>query len=183
MGINEIKRCAVFLDRDGVINTPIIRSNRPYPPRDISELTIISGVSENLKKLHDAGFLLIVVTNQPDVARGTQTAAAVEEINRALIKNLPIDDFIVCYHDDSDMCSCRKPKAGMLLAACNKFNIDLKNSYMIGDRNKDIIAGYIAGCTTILIDYEYNEQILIKPNLQVTTLAAATRYILTIRKL
>jgi D-glycero-D-manno-heptose 1,7-bisphosphate phosphatase len=108
--------------------------------------------------LHTAGFLLIVVTNQPDVARGATTREAVEEINATLDAALPIDEFRTCFHDSGFGCECRKPKPGALLAAAALHDIDLSESYMVGDRWRDTEAGHRAGCKTILIDYSYHEK-------------------------
>ncbi len=151
-------RRAVFLDRDGVINRAMVRNGKPYPPANITEVEILPGVFEALVALHDAGFMLIVVTNQPDVARGTTPLAVVEEINHYLENCLPIDEFRTCYHDGADGCDCRKPLPGALLAAAQQHGIDLGESYMVGDRWRDLEAGTRAGCTTIFIDYGYDEQ-------------------------
>ncbi|MFZ4524744.1 MAG: D-glycero-alpha-D-manno-heptose-1,7-bisphosphate 7-phosphatase [Chlorobium sp.] len=151
-------RRAVFLDRDGVINRAMVRNGKPYPPANISEVEIFPGVAEALGALHDAGFMLIVVTNQPDVARGTTPMAVVEEINHYLDNCLPIDEFRTCYHDGDDGCDCRKPLPGALLAAATQYGIDLSESYMVGDRWRDTEAGVRAGCKTIFIDYGYDEQ-------------------------
>ena len=104
------------------------------------------------------GFALFIITNQPDVARGTQTRDAVEAIHQALASSLPIDGIFVCYHDDTDHCACRKPKPGLLLEAQRKHSIDLSRSFVMGDRWRDIDAGHSAGCKTILIDYGYKER-------------------------
>jgi D-glycero-D-manno-heptose 1,7-bisphosphate phosphatase len=151
-------RHAVFLDRDGVINKSIVRSGQPYPPSSVAELEILPGVPEALVRLKAAGFLLIVVSNQPDVARGTTARADVETINASLGQALPIDEFRVCYHDGSDGCDCRKPKPGMLLAAAHERRLDLAGSYMVGDRWRDVEAGRRAGCKTFFIDYGYDEK-------------------------
>jgi D-glycero-D-manno-heptose 1,7-bisphosphate phosphatase len=178
MGVGVLMARAVFLDRDGVINRTLVRDGKPYPPRNIGELEILPGVGEALKQLHNAGFKLIVVTNQPDVARGTQTRAMVEEINAALQSSLPIDEFRVCYHDDADQCACRKPRAGALLQSAQEFGIDLKASFMIGDRWRDIEAGRRAGCKTIFIDYHYAEKERVEPDHRACHLADATEWIL-----
>lgn len=178
MGVGALMARAVFLDRDGVINRALVRDGKPYPPRNIGELEILPGVAEALQRLHNAGFKLIVVTNQPDVARGTQTRAVVEKINAALQSRLPIDEFRVCHHDDADQCACRKPKAGALLQSAEKFGIDLKASFMIGDRWRDIEAGQNAGCKTILIDYHYVETKHIEPDYRVRDLTEAANWIL-----
>lgn len=167
---------AVFLDRDGVINRAVIRGGRPYPPAGVEELELIPGVREGLAALKSLGFLLIVFTNQPDVARGSATREAVERIHEELRAGLPLDDVLVCMHDDRDACGCRKPKPGMLLAAAEKHAIELSASLVIGDRWRDIEAGRAAGCTTILIDYGYAEK-RPDPDIRVTSLEQAVNWI------
>jgi D-glycero-D-manno-heptose 1,7-bisphosphate phosphatase len=149
---------AVFLDRDGVINEAVIREGKPYPPATLSDVKISENFEYVLQKLKAKGFVIVGITNQPDVARGLQTRAAVEEINQHLLKKLPIETILVCYHDEKDACSCRKPKPGLILDAAAFFDIDLANSYVVGDRWKDIEAGKNAGCKTIFINYAYLEQ-------------------------
>jgi len=178
MGVGVLMARAVFLDRDGVINRAIVRDGKPYPPSNIGESEILPGVAEALKQLHNAGFKLIVITNQPDVARGTQTRAMVEKINAALQSSLPIDEFRVCYHDDADQCACRKPRAGTLLQSAQEFGIDLKASFMIGDRWRDIEAGRSAGCKTIFINSHYAEKDRVEPDHCACHLADATEWIL-----
>lgn len=148
---------AVFLDRDGVLNRALVRAGKPYPPQELSEVEILPGVEEALLALKEAGFILITVSNQPDVARGTLKRETVNSINNYLGERLPMDRFIMCFHDSGDDCACRKPKPGMLLEGALEFNIDLSRSYMVGDRWRDVDAGKIAGCKTIFIDYGYDE--------------------------
>lgn len=149
---------AIFLDRDGVVNESVIRNGRPFPPASVNQLKLVANAADSLKQLKVYGFLLIVVTNQPDVRRGTTTRQTVEQIHVALAKQLPIDDFFVCYHDDDDRCECRKPFPGLLLEARRKYRINMEQSFLIGDRWRDIDAGAAAGCRTVLIDYGYNER-------------------------
>ncbi len=149
---------AVFLDRDGVLNRPLIRDGKPYPPRALEEVEILPGVAEALENLKRAGFLTIVVTNQPDVARGTVRRETVEEIDARLASQLPLDQIMVCYHDDRDACQCRKPAPGLILTAARQHDIDLSKSYLVGDRWRDVEAGQHAGCKTILLDYGYAER-------------------------
>lgn len=149
---------AVFLDRDGVVNKAVVIDNKPFPPASLHELEIIDGVKEGIAQLKEAGYMVIVATNQPDVARGKTPLQQVEEINRFLESELSIDEVYCCYHDGPDNCHCRKPKPGMLLDAAEKYSINLEQSFMIGDRWRDIDAGKHAGVTTILIDYNYDEQ-------------------------
>lgn len=154
--MNHDLRRAVFLDRDGVLNRAFVRDGKPYPPASLEELEILPGVPEALARLRQAGFLLIVVTNQPDVARGTQRREQVEAINDALKSALPLDEVVTSYEDgDSPR---RKPNPGMLLEAAERHRIDLARSFMIGDRWKDVEAGRRAGCRTVFIDYGYTER-------------------------
>lgn len=169
----------MFLDRDGVINRPTVRNGKPYPPISLSDLVILPGVETALKRLHGVGFKLVVVTNQPDVARGTQSRANVEEIHAALRKYLTLDEIRVCYHDDIDRCTCRKPAPGMILDAAHDSEIDLGASYMVGDRWRDIEAGRRAGTRTILIDYVYNETRVSEADMVVKSLAEATDWIIS----
>jgi len=174
-----MRRRAVFLDRDGVINRAIVRDRKPYPPRDLDELEILPGAREALTHLRSAGYMLIVVTNQPDVARGTARATTVNAINRCLEQTLPIDSFRTCFHDDKDRCNCRKPQPGLLLAAGKDFGIELSRSFMIGDRWRDIDAGKAAGCTTVWIDCDYDEQRPVA-DYRVQSLAEAAELILSL---
>jgi D-glycero-D-manno-heptose 1,7-bisphosphate phosphatase len=149
---------AIFLDRDGVINQAIIREGKPYPPRSVDELVVESDVKPALARLKQLGYLLIGITNQPDVARGQTSRQQVEAIHNFLLKTLPLDEIRVCYHDNSDGCHCRKPLPGLILDAAKKWQIQLADSYMIGDRWRDIEAGQAAGCQTIWIDAGYHER-------------------------
>jgi D-sedoheptulose 7-phosphate isomerase len=151
-------RPAVFLDRDGVINRPVVRGGKPAPPTNVAELELLPEVACSLRDLKARGFALFIITNQPDVARGTLTREAVESIHEVLASSLPIDAIFVCYHDDADHCACRKPQPGFLLEAQRRYNVDLSRSFMVGDRWRDIDAGHNAGCTTVLIDYGYSER-------------------------
>lgn len=180
MGIHgPVTDRAVFLDRDGVINRSMVRDGKPHPPSSIAELEVLPGVPEALGRLRAAGFRLIVVTNQPDVARGTRTRRAVEELNEALRAQLPLDEFRVCYHDDGDRCLCRKPAPGMLQDAARDCGVDLAASYMVGDRWRDIEAGERAGCTTIFIDHGYEERQPRRYDMKVRSLAEAADWIVS----
>jgi len=169
---------ATFLDRDGVINRAIVRAGRPYPPASVAELEILPGVASALGALRAAGFRLIVVSNQPDVARGSTPQAAVAQINEALLSALPLDAIRCCLHDHQHECDCRKPRPGLLLRAAAEFGIDLSSSWMVGDRWRDIAAGRAAGCRTIFIDYAYDEARPQQPHHCVASLAEAAQIIL-----
>ena len=174
-------RRAVFLDRDGVINASVVREGKPYPPASLEELKILPGVAEAVRSLHEAGFAVVVVTNQPDVATGIQRREVVETIHSNLRNELLIDDVRACYHTDADNCACRKPKAGMLLEAAHDLAIDLTISFMVGDRWRDIEAGKAAGCYTFFIDYGYLESKPELPDMVVASLEEASKMILSIQ--
>jgi D-glycero-D-manno-heptose 1,7-bisphosphate phosphatase len=150
-------RPAVFLDRDGVLNEALVRDGRPFPPRSPEELVVVPGVPDACARLRARGLVLVVVTNQPDVARGLQSAEDVAAINARLRAAIAIDALYVCPHDNDDQCPCRKPKPGMLLAAARDLALDLPRSFMVGDRWSDIEAGRAAGCRTVYIDRGYQE--------------------------
>ncbi|HUA57233.1 MAG TPA: HAD family hydrolase [Verrucomicrobiae bacterium] len=170
---------AVFLDRDGVLNRAVIRDGKPYPPADVGELEIVPDAAEALAALKDSGFLLFVVTNQPDIARGKQTWLMLDAIHAEMAAGLPIDGFYVCPHDDPDGCGCRKPKPGLLQQAASEHAISLADSYMIGDRWRDVEAGRRAGCRTIWLDFGYRERGPdISPDATLDSLTEAAAWIL-----
>jgi D-glycero-D-manno-heptose 1,7-bisphosphate phosphatase len=171
-------RPAVFLDRDGVLNKAIVRDGKPYPPRDLSEVAITHGAGAALEELKRAGFLLIVVTNQPDIARGKASRAEVDNINAQLAAALPLDAIEVCEHDDSNQCDCRKPKSGMIMRAHERFGVDLASSFMVGDRWRDIEAGRRAGCRTVLIGDGYGETFPSAPTVKFASLPGAASWII-----
>ena len=155
--LNPARR-AVFLDRDGVLNRAIVRDGKPYPPASLGELEIVEDAAGSLRRLKNLGFLLLVVTNQPDVARGTQTLDTIHAMHAAMRESLPLDDFLICPHDDRDGCRCRKPLPGLLLEAQARYGIDLGRSFLVGDRWRDMDAGHAAGCRTVFIDQNYRER-------------------------
>jgi D-glycero-D-manno-heptose 1,7-bisphosphate phosphatase len=156
MGVGPLRR-AVFFDRDGVLNEAVVRGGVPHPPASAEDLRIARGARDAVRAVRDAGYLAIVVTNQPDVARGTATLEGVEAINAAVASQLGIDAVYTCPHDDADGCDCRKPKPGLLLRAAREREIDLPASFFVGDRTKDIACGRAAGCTTVFLDAGYGE--------------------------
>jgi transaldolase len=180
VGVGQVKalRPGVFLDRDGVINRTTVRGGVPCPPASVDEVEILPGVAEALQRLAGRGLPLIVVTNQPDVARGTQTAERVEAINRLLAQKLPITAVYTCYHDSGDNCDCRKPKPGMLIRAAGEHGIDLSRSFMVGDRWADVEAGRAVGCKTFLIELPYSHGHRCTPDSRVADLAEAAGQVL-----
>jgi D-glycero-D-manno-heptose 1,7-bisphosphate phosphatase len=176
VGIGAVR--GVFLDRDGVLNRTRVQGTVTHPPRNVEEVQLLPGVAEALALLAGAGLRLVVVTNQPDVARGLQTMEAAEEINRHVLGQLPLDAIRACYHDDADSCTCRKPQPGLLIEAARDYGIDLEHSFMVGDRWSDIAAGQAAGCLTYLIDGPYNQRERCRPDFVVADLSEAARLIL-----
>ena len=152
-----MKRAAVFLDRDGVINRPLLIQGRPLPPATLAEFELLPGVPPALEMLKSRGYWLIVVTNQPDVARGSGCRTTIDRMHEVLRQRLPLDAILTCFHDDAYGCECRKPRPGMLLRAAEDLDLDLARSFMVGDRWRDIEAGRRAGCGTFFVDRGYDE--------------------------
>ncbi|MBM3756224.1 MAG: HAD family hydrolase [Acidobacteria bacterium] len=157
MGVGTVTR-AVFLDRDGVLNRAVVRDGKPYPPASAASVELVDGAVACMARLKAAGFLLLVVTNQPDVARGTQSAAELNAINDVLRAALPLDAFFICPHDSGDACDCRKPKPGLILQGAAAYGVDLAASFVIGDRWRDMDAARAAGVRGVWIDYGYSER-------------------------
>lgn len=176
------RRRAVFLDRDGVLNRAVVVDGRPYPPICLAELELLPNVDLACRRLAESGALLICVTNQPDVARGTQSAAEVKSINDWLRMTLGLFEVRACFHDERDGCFCRKPRPGMLIEAARQHGIDLAGSIMVGDRWRDIEAGRNAGCRTVFLNYEYNERQPQNADFTFRSLLAAVPTILSILK-
>lgn len=171
-------RPAVFLDRDGVLNESFVGADGvPRPPAGLAQFAVVEGAAEACRRLGELGFLRIVVTNQPDVARGAQRREIVEAIHERLRDEVQIDDIRVCYHDDVDLCECRKPSPGLLVSAAADWGIDLAASYMIGDRWRDVEAGERAGCATVLIDTHEHKPLKVEPTARVDSLAMAVDWI------
>lgn len=171
-------RPAVFLDRDGVLVVPEFRDGRSFAPRTMEDFHIYDGAAQNARRLKEAGYALIVVTNQPDVGNGLVERSVVEEMHRELCNAMPIDAIEVCYHTNADDCDCRKPKPGMLLRAAARMDIDCSRSVMVGDRWSDVEAGKAAGCKSIFIDLGYRERQPERPDFIVPSFDQATETIL-----
>jgi D-glycero-D-manno-heptose 1,7-bisphosphate phosphatase len=169
----------VFLDRDGVLNRALVRDGVPHPPHDLGEFELLPGVAQALERLAK-DFALLVVTNQPDVARGTQTRERVEELNRHLAALTPVHEVFTCFHDNADGCPCRKPKPGLLLEAARRWHIDLGRSFMVGDRWSDVVAGQAVGCRTALVETAYSGGSRCRPDRRVRDLAEAADWIISL---
>lgn len=175
----ERRRTAVFLDRDGVLNEVVMRAGGRVvgSPRTRAEFELVEGVAEALTELRRAGHHLFVVTNQPDLARGLLEPEVIEAINTELVEGLGIDEVMVCPHDDPDQCRCRKPEPGMLEELARRWEIDLGESFLIGDSWRDLGAGQAAGCRSILLRRPYNEGV--EAEYEADSLAAAVELIVS----
>jgi len=149
-------RC-VFLDRDGVVVIPHFRDGRSFAPRRLEDLHIYPEARESLPRLKDAGFMVAVVSNQPDVGNGLIEQSVLSAMHDLLVRTLPIDAIKICTHRQDEICACRKPKPGMILELAREFDVDLTGSFMVGDRNSDVEAGLAAGCVPVFIDHDYSE--------------------------
>ena len=141
---------ALFLDRDGVINQLIEEKGKLRSPRCMDEFRYELGVLEFIREIKEMAFEVIVITNQPEVKRGLVTKEIVNDFHKKISVDTGIYNFFICWHDTYDNCDCRKPKPGLFFDAQKELKISLEDSYMIGDRDKDIIAAENAGCSGIL---------------------------------
>ena len=182
MGKHDVARRAVFLDRDGVLNRALVRNGRPYSPARVEDFQLHDDVISGCARLKAANFLLVVITNQPDVGRGTQSREAVEAMNLKMQSALPLLDRIeICYHAGErygQPCGCRKPRPGMILRAAAELNIDPKRSYVIGDRWRDVDCARAAGCRAIFIERGYKESLREAPDFTVANFNDAVSAVL-----
>ena len=169
---------AVFLDRDGVLSRSLVKDGKAYAPRVLKEFRLLPRAVDSVKRLKISGFIVVVVTNQPDIGNALVSRSVVDSMNDRLRSRTAVDDIEMCPHRQDEGCSCRKPKPGMLLNAARRHDIDLKRSFMVGDRASDIVAGETAGCHTVFIDRRYNESPPRAPGAIVRSLPAAVDFIL-----
>lgn len=161
---------AVFFDRDGIVNKAIVRNGKPYSPQALDELELYEETCEFVSFLSKRATQAFVVTNQPDVARKKIDWDTLDSIHEAINANMNFTEIFVCPHDDFDRCNCRKPKPGAIFELAKKYKIDLKESFVIGDRWKDVVAGKAAGCKTIFVDWQYDETCNANPDFSVSSL-------------
>jgi D-glycero-D-manno-heptose 1,7-bisphosphate phosphatase len=172
-------RRAVFLDRDGVVNRSDVKKGKPYAPRRLSDFRLLPGVARAVADLKAAGFIIVVVTNQPDVGHGLISRETLDSMHEKLRAKVPVDGIMVCRHRQDEGCSCRKPKPGLIRQAMRRWGINATGSYMVGDRWNDVVAGHAAGLYTIFVDRGYAEGPKIQPDLTVRSLRQAASIILT----
>jgi D-glycero-D-manno-heptose 1,7-bisphosphate phosphatase len=176
-------RPAVFLDRDGTLNIQAVRDGKPYPAESLDDFRLFPGVTAGCKTLKAAGYALVVVTNQPDVGRGTLAQSIVESIHSRLLELVPeIDRIEVCYDPGRGEASTRrKPEPGMVLESAEALGLDLARSWMVGDRWRDVECGRRAGVRTVLIDFGYAEEEPMAADYTVKSFPEAVATILTQR--
>lgn len=145
---------AIFFDKDGTLNYSVFWKNKYRAPRIVSETFFYKGLTEKLQLLKELDFLIFLVTNQPDISYGDIESTNYSEMVNHIQKSFDIVEVATCIHPIQKQCLCRKPSPKMLFDLSSKHNIELKNSWMIGDRISDINAGKSAGCKTILIRRE-----------------------------
>lgn len=167
----------MFLDRDGVLVETLVRAGRAEAPVSLEEFRLVADAAAQVGRLREAGLVPIIFTNQPDVARGVIAEETLARMHARLRAAAPVEDIFLCPHDEADGCGCRKPKPGMLLAAAERWRIDLPSSYVVGDRWRDIDAGRAVGCYTILLERPYSA--CTTAHARVTDLRAAVDLILT----
>jgi D-glycero-D-manno-heptose 1,7-bisphosphate phosphatase len=186
---------AIFLDRDGVLNelvvNPVTQEHEaPQKPKDVA---LLPGIANAIKQLRMSGYTLVVFSNQPDVAKGKCTLQDLSNAHDAIVaalgaEEIRLDDFYYCYHHPKGIvpqwtgpCECRKPAPGMILKAAQKHNLDLKSSWVVGDRDIDAEAGVAAGCRSILVNYPFTSKQRKNPSSFpiVADLSAAAGYILS----
>ena len=167
---------AVFFDRDGTLIFSKIIKGQPIAFNKLQDIKIIPGIKETISKIKKFGYLCIMITNQPEYERKINTKKNIIEINNFVKKKLKLDSIFVCF-SNNEKNYFRKPNPGMLLLAKDKFNLNLKKSYFIGDRWRDIDAGNKVGCKTILLKYDYEEKINTKPKIQINKISELKKYI------
>ena len=150
---------AVFFDRDGVLNKLVHRDGNYYSPRDIKNFKLYSDAEKAIHDIQEKGYLAIIVSNQPDIARGYLNKSVLDEMTKQIFDKIKVDDIFYCMHDDPDAEGCRKPDPGLIIKAQKKWDIDLKQSLMVGDTKKDRGAAENAGKKFILISRSYNDHI------------------------
>jgi D-glycero-D-manno-heptose 1,7-bisphosphate phosphatase len=176
---------ALFLDRDGVVDELVYYPSHDEweSPRRVADLKMIGGVTEPLRRFHDAGWLLFFVTNQPSAAKGKASTEELQEVHDAVVASIdvPVTRSYICFHRSEDACECRKPKPYFLHEAARTFDIDLARSWMIGDQDSDLRCGRAAGCKVALLEHRGSEHKrgAVEPDLRVNDLAELAAQLIT----
>jgi D-glycero-D-manno-heptose 1,7-bisphosphate phosphatase len=146
-----MKQC-VFLERDGILTHPVVVGRNQRSPLTLREFVVRTEVSPLLHELKAAGFLLIVITNQPELSQGSLSRRELDAMHQLLLRTFALDDILVCPHEEMERCSCRKPKAGLLIEAAHKWRLDLSRSFVVSDKWQDAEAARRAGVTSLMLD-------------------------------
>lgn len=149
-------KAAVFIERDGILNRVCVERQNQVSPRTVEELDLNDAAVIPLKALKDAGFLLVGTSNQPGLSRGYLARRELDLMHTLIRKRFPLDDLLVCPHDEFDRCPCRKPKPGLFQEAAYKWHLDLEHSFVVSDKWQDAEAAHNAGCTSLLIKSPWN---------------------------
>jgi len=145
-------KLGVFIERDGILNHVRVEGQHQVSPLTLDEFEVKREAEPLLSKLKAAGLVVIATTNQPGLSRGYQSRRELDRMHDLLRRTLPLDDILLCAHDEADRCPCRKPKPGLLVEAAFKWHLDLDRSFVISDKWQDAEAARTAGCTSLLIN-------------------------------
>lgn len=145
-------RSAIFFERDGILNDCRVERGQQLTPRTLEDFRVNVTACEPLQKLKNAGFLLLAITNQPGISRGYLSRRELDLMHIVLRKKMPLDDLLMCAHDEMDHCPCRKPSPGLIREAAFKHKLDLDRCFVVSDKWQDAQAAHNAGCTSILLD-------------------------------
>ena len=149
-------KTAIFFERDGVLNLTKTERNNQVVPLTLDQFKVNPEAIPALRKLKAAGFLLIATTNQPGLSHGHLSRREMDWMHEAMRRQLPLDDILVCPHDQSDRCGCRKPGTGLLVEASFKWHLDLGLSFVVSDKWQDAQAAQIVGATSLLLRSQWN---------------------------
>ena len=169
-------RFGVLIERDGVLNQALVERSQQVSPLSLGQFSINPAAAGLVRKLKSAGLVVVATTNQPGLSRGYQSRRALDQMHALLLKEVPLDDILVCPHDETDRCPCRKPKPGLLTEARYKWQLDLDRSFVVSDKWPDADAALAVGATSLLINSPWLGKA--HHDLVVTDFEAAVRKIL-----
>ena len=150
---------AVFIERDGILNEVRTGPRQQITPIGLEDFKVLTSASEALKKLKAVGYVVIATTNQPGLSRGYQSRRELDRMHDLLRRSLPLDDIMVCPHDEADHCPCRKPRPGLLIEAAFKWHLSLEQSFVVSDKWQDAEAARSAGCTSVILKSPWNGEV------------------------
>jgi D-glycero-D-manno-heptose 1,7-bisphosphate phosphatase len=144
-------KTAIFIERDGILNLAPVERQHQVTPVALEQFKINKQAVPALEHLKAAGFVLIATTNQPGLSNGTLPRRELDRMHELLLRCFPLDDILVCPHDQSDACPCRKPEPGMFTEAAFKWHLDLEHSFVVSDKWQDARAARAVGCTSMML--------------------------------